>query len=153
MSKIFETNSEIIDLVDKKFNETILSELGIKIKVMSLTKSKEMVKVSGANATTLFLTKNDDLVCLYIYEKAFERLSEQDREILVEGALSNVSYDEAKDRLIIDNSRYGELVRMRKKYPEYVDIIEESQLIIEGISIEEKEFKEAEKEAKKNKVR
>jgi hypothetical protein len=153
MSKIFETNSEIIDLVDKKFNETILSELGIKIKVMSLTKSKEMVKVSGANATTLFLTKNDDLVCLYIYEKAFERLSEQDREILVEGALSNVSYYEAKDRIIIDNSRYGELVRMRKKYPEYIDIIEESQLVIEGISIEEKEFKEAEKEAKKNKIR
>jgi hypothetical protein len=153
MSKIFETNSEIIDLVDKKFNETILSELGIKIKVMSLTKSKEMVKVSGANATTLFLTKNDDLVCLYIYEKAFERLSEQDREILIEGALSNVSYDEAKDRIIIDNSRYGELVRMRKKYPEYIDIIEESQLDIEGISIEEKEVKEAEKEAKKNKVR
>ena len=112
MSKIFETDSEIVELVERKFAETVLSGIGIKLKVMSLTKAKEITKVSVANATTLFLTKNDDLICLYIYEQAFERLPRAHQVALIEGALSNVSYDTEKDKLLVDSSRYGEMLRM-----------------------------------------
>ena len=151
MSKIFETDSEIVDLVERKFAETDLSGIGVKLKVMSLTKAKEIIKVSGANATTLFLTKNDDLICLYIYEQAFERLPRDYQVALIEGALSNVSYDTEKDKLIVDTSRYGEMIRMRKKLPNYIDILETGQLVIEQIAEDEKERKEAEKEEKRAK--
>ena len=51
----------------------------------------------------------------------------------------------------MDSSRYGEMLRMRRKLPNYIDILEEGQLVIEQIADEEKERKEAEKEEKKAK--
>ena len=53
--------------------------------------------------------------------------------------------------MLVDSSRYGEMLRMRRKLPNYIDILEEGQLVIEQIADEEKERKEAEKEEKKAK--
>ena len=148
MAKIFQTSDDIVDLADEIFSTTGLPQLGINLKVMSLTKSKDVLKVSKANATTEFLTKNSDMVTLYVYEEAFDRLNDEQKRKLMEGVLSNVSYDTEKEKLNIDNSRYGEAIRMRRKYQDYGDIIETSVLVIEEIQEEEKQRKEEEKERK-----
>lgn len=83
-----------------------------------------------------------------MYEEAFDRLNDEQKRKLMEGVLSNVSYDTEKEKLNIDNSRYGEAIRMRRKYSDYGDIIETSVLVIEEIQEEEKQRKEEEKERK-----
>lgn len=151
MAKIFETSGDIVEMAENTFNETGLPQIGIRLKVMSLTKANTIVKACKASATTEFLTHGDGTVHLFIYETAFDRLSDDMKKKLLEGALSNVSYDDEKDKLNVDNSQYGELIRMRRKYPDYPDIIENSVLLIEQIAEEDKERKAAEKEIKKNK--
>lgn len=148
MAKIFKTDDDIVELAEELFDETSLPQMGINLKVMSVTKAKDVIKVSKANATTEFLTNSEDIVTLYIYEDAFDRLSEEYQKVLMEGALSNISYDSEKEKLNIDNSRYGETLRMRRKYDNYIDIIETSVLVIDEIQEEERQRKEEEKERK-----
>lgn len=148
MAKIFQTSDDIVELAEDVFDSTGLPQVGINLKVMSVTKSKDVLKVTKANATTEFLTNKKDMVTLYVYEEAFDRLTDEQKNKLMEGVLSNISYDSEKDKLNIDNSRYGEAIRMRRKYPNYVDIIETSIMVIEEIQDEEAQKKEEERERK-----
>lgn len=141
MAKIFETSEEIVKLAHEKFEETGLSQLGINLKVMSLTKSKDMLKVCRASATTEFLTKKSDVITLFVYESAFEYMTDEDKAKLMEGALSNISYDMNKEKLNVDNTKYGEFIRMRRKYKEYGDIIEAAQFAMEQAEEAAKEEK------------
>lgn len=141
MAKIFETSEEIVKLAHEKFEETGLSQLGINLKVMSLTKSKDMLKVCRASATTEFLTKKSDVITLFVYESAFEYMTDDDKAKLMEGALSNISYDMNKEKLNVDNTKYGEFIRMRRKYKEYGDIIEAAQFAMEQAEEAAKEEK------------
>jgi hypothetical protein len=147
--KIFETAADIAELAQDKFEDTGLAQMGIDLKVLSVTKAKSILKVQRANATTHFLTKKD--VVLTVYEEAFDRLSDEHKNILMEGVISNISYDTEKDRLNVDTDFSREIFRMRRKYPNYVDIAEESYIVIEQIEDEEKRRKEEERLAKKEK--
>lgn len=152
MAKIFETSADIVELAQDKFEETGLAQMGINLKVLSTTKSKTVLKASRANATTQHLTGKD--VILVVYEEAFDRLTDEFKSKLMEGAISNISYDSEKDRLNVDGDFAKELFRMRRKYENYVDIAETSYLVVEEIEEEEKRRKEEEREikrAKKNK--
>ena len=148
MAKIFETSQDIVDLAYDKFNETGLIHMGINLKIMSVTSSKDVLKVSRANATTEFLTKSEDIVTLYVYEDVFDRLTDEYKVILMEGALSNISYDSEKEKLNVNGDKVQEILAMRRKYPNYLDIIEACYLIIEQLKEEEKARKEEEKERK-----
>ena len=141
--KIFETSKDIIELAEKKFWETSLAQLGVNLKILSVTKSKNVLKISRASAITQALTKKD--VILTVYEEAFDRLSDEFKEKLIEGAISNIAYDTEKDKLSVESDIAKELFRMRKKYQNYVDIVETSYLVIEQIEEEEKQRKEEEK--------
>ena len=123
MAKIFETDKSIVDLAETVYSETGLDKMGFSLKVMSVTKSKDLLKISKANATTEFIVNDTDIITLYVYEDAFDRLSDDYMIVLMEGVLSNVYYDTEKEKLIIDNTRYGEFIRMRRKYPTYGDIM------------------------------
>jgi hypothetical protein len=149
MSKIFETSNDLVELGQLKFNETGLNDVGIRLKVLSLTKSNVAAKVTKANATTNFISHGQIDVVLYLYEELLDRLDYDMKDRLIEGALSNLSYDGEKDKLNIDNSPFGEVIRMSKKYPDYVSDLETAQLTIEQLQEEIKERKAAEKEAKK----
>ena len=149
MSKIFETSEDLANLGQSKFIETGLSDVGIRLKVLSLTKSNVAAKVQKANATTNFISHGQIDLVLYLYEDVLDRLDEDTRGRLIEGALSNAYYDSEKDKLNIDNSPFGEVIRMSKKYPNYIQDLETVQLTIEQIVEEEKERKAAEREAKK----
>jgi hypothetical protein len=67
----------------------------------------------------------------------------------MEGAISNISYDTDKDKLNVESDFAKEILRMRRKYQNYVDVAEESYIVIETIEEEEKQRKEAERLAKK----
>lgn len=143
MAKFFETSEDIKNLALSKFNETGLPQMGIELKLMSVTKGKNVVKASKAGATVHYLTKKD--VFLVIYEEAFDRLSDEYKDKLMEGALSNISYDTEKDKLNVEMDVAKEMFRMRKKYTDYVDAMETSYILINEIEEEEKQRKEDEK--------
>lgn len=150
MAKIFETSEEIVEKVEKQFSDCGLEQYGLTLKIMSLTKAKEVVKASKASATTEFLTKKDGIIQIQVYEVAFDRMDEECQQQLIEMALSNVSYDSEKDKINIETNPYISIFNMRKKYGnEFIDKLELSQIIINEIETEEKERKEAEKLAKK----
>lgn len=144
--KIFKTSDDVLSLALDKFAETDLDKIGINLKVLSTSKAKTILKVSRANAILNNLTNND--VILVIYEEAFDRLSDEYKEKLMEGVLSNISYDSEKDKLLVENDIAKEMFRMRKKYPNYVDIMETSYAVISEIEDEEKQRKEEEKATK-----
>ena len=146
MAKFFETSQDIAELVQSKWENTGLAQMGIELKLISVTKAKNILKASKAGATINYLTKKDAF--LIIYEEAFDRLSDEYKERIIEGALSNISYDTDKDKLNVETDIAKELFRMRRKYENYVDIMEASYLVINQIEEEEKERKEAEKAQK-----
>ena len=147
--KLFETSKDIADLAQEKWENTGLAQMGIELKVISTPKAKSILKVQRANATTNYLTKKD--VILIIFEEAFDRLTEEHKNLLMEGAISNISYDADKDKLNVESDFAREIFRMRRKYQNYVDVAEESYIVIETIEEEEKQRKEAERLAKKEK--
>ena len=149
MSKIFETAADIAELAQDKFEETGLPQMGINLKVISTPKAKQVLKVQRANATTHFLTKKD--VILTVYEEAFDRLTDEHKSLLMEGAISSISYDSEKDRLNVDGDFAKEIFRMRRKYENYVDVAEQTYIIIETIEDEERRKKEEERLAKREK--
>lgn len=149
MAKLFETSKDIADLAQEKWENTGLAQMGIELKVISTPKAKSILKVQRANATTNYLTKKD--VILIIFEEAFDRLTEEHKNLLMEGAISNISYDTDKDKLNVDSDFAREIFRMRRKYQNYVDVAEESYIVIETIEEEEKQRKEAERLSKKEK--
>jgi hypothetical protein len=147
--KLFETSKDIADLAQEKWENTGLAQMGIELKVISTPKAKSILKVQRANATTNYLTKKD--VILIVFEEAFDRLTEEHKNLLMEGAISNISYDTDKDKLNVESDFAREIFRMRRKYQNYVDVAEESYIVIETIEEEEKQRKEAERLAKKEK--
>lgn len=143
MGKFFKTNEDVAEMVQDKFEDTNLAQIGINLKVISTTKSKTVLKASRASAETHFLTNKD--VIFTVYEDAFDRLSDEYKEKLLEGAMSNISYDSEKDKINVDGDIAREMFRMRKKYDNYVDIMEASYIVIEQIEEEERQRKEEEK--------
>lgn len=152
MAKIFKTSDDVAEFIESKFDETNLTNYGITLNVMSVTKAKDLLKLQKASATTEFLTKgNGSNVHVYVYEALFDRLPDLDKNLLVEMALSNISYDSEKDKITIDTNPFNQIIRMRKKHGDIIlDKIETCQLLIEAMEEEEKEQKAAEKEARKS---
>ena len=143
MAKIFETAADIAEMAQDKFEDTGLAQMGVDLKVLSVTKAKSILKVSRASAITHALTNKD--IILTVYEEAFDRLSDEFKNKLMEGVLSNVSYDTEKDKLNVEGDTAKEMFRMRRKYENYVDMVETAYIVIETIEDEERRRKEEEK--------
>ena len=145
MAKIFETSKDFLELAQSKFEDAGLMHT-VSLRVLSTKKAKNVLKVSRANAILNGVTRDD--VVLIIYEEALDRLSDEFKEKLMEGVFSNVSYDSEKDKVIVENDIAKEIFRMRRKYNNYVDILESSYVAMEQIEEEEKQRKEEEKARK-----
>lgn len=149
MSKFFDSSDYVKEMAQAFFEKSGLAQMGLDLEVISITKASSVISVQKASALTEFRTKKQDTIHMIVFEQAFERLSQEQQQELVEGAISNISYDTEKDKINIDKSQYGEVLRMRQKFTNYVDVIEIAQASIEQIAEEEKQRKQAEREAKK----
>ena len=153
MAKFFDTNEELVKLVNKKYEETGLKGYNLILKVMSTNKSKDIAKVTRAGAITEFLTKRDNIFTIILVESVLERLSEEEQSMMIEMALSNISYNSEKDKIELDGSPFNQIFRMRRKYGDkFVNTLETCYLIAEQIEEEEKQRKADEREAKKAKA-
>lgn len=159
MAKLFKTSDDIYEFITNEWDSTSTSRIGVILKVLSTPKSKQILKLSKASATTEYLIGEQDVITLIVYEEAFDRLSELQKTLLVKGVFSLVSYDDEKERIIIDNRPYADLFNMRHAKDmngnefgdEYDNALETAALVVSQIDDEERERKEQEKAEKAEK--
>ena len=156
MAKLFKTSDDIYEFITNEWNNTENSKIGVRLKVISTQKAKQILKLSKASATTEYLIREQDVLTLVVYEEAWDRLSEMNKILLLKGIFSVVSYDTEKERLIIDNRPYADLFNMRHTKDangnEYLDqydkALETCSLLLQQIEDEQKQAKEEEKARK-----
>ena len=156
MAKLFKTSDDIYELITNEWSNTESSKIGVRLKVISTQKAKQILKLSKASATTEYLIREQDVLTLVVYEEAWDRLSEMNKILLLKGIFSVVSYDTEKERLIIDNRPYADLFNMRHTKDangnEYLDkydnALETCALLLQQIEDEQKQAKEEEKARK-----
>lgn len=152
MSKFFESSEYVAEMATNEFANASLEAYGLNLKVISTTKAKDVLAVAKASATTEFLTKEESIITLICYEQAFEMLDEETQKILLEGAISSISYDSEKDKINIDKSEASMLHRMRHKYGnDVLDKFEAGTLAIQQIAEQEAEEKERKRQEKMEK--
>ena len=153
MAKLFKTSDDIYEFITNEWSNTENSKIGVRLKVISTQKAKQILKLSKASATTEYLIREQDVLTLVVYEEAWDRLSEMNKILLLKGIFSVVSYDTEKERLIIDNRPYADLFNMRHTKDangnEYLDLydnaLETCALLLQQIEDEQKQAKEEEK--------
>lgn len=153
MAKLFKTSDDIYEFITNEWSNTDNSKIGVRLKVISTQKAKQILKLSKASATTEYLIREQDVLTLVVYEEAWDRLSEMNKILLLKGIFSVVSYDTEKERLIIDNRPYADLFNMRHTKDangnEYLDkydnALETCALLLQQIEDEQKQAKEEEK--------
>ena len=156
MAKLFKTSDDIYEFITNEWSNTENSKIGVRLKIISTQKAKQILKLSKASATTEYLIREQDVLTLVVYEEAWDRLSEMNKILLLKGIFSVVSYDTEKERLIIDNRPYADLFNMRHTKDangnEYLDkydnALETCALLLQQIEDEQKQAKEEEKARK-----
>ena len=156
MATLFKTSDDIYEFITNEWSNTESSKIGVRLKVISTQKAKQILKLSKASATTEYLIREQDVLTLVVYEEAWDRLSEMNKILLLKGIFSVVSYDTEKERLIIDNRPYADLFNMRHTKDangnEYLDkydnALETCALLLQQIEDEQKQAKEEEKARK-----
>ena len=140
---------ETRDLVDRILGETGLSNF-MNAEVMSISKQKQAVSVKRATATTEWVAKKPDSICVYVYEEAFDRLDDEAKELIVRDALNTVSYDSEKDKIVITPPQIMVTLGGRQAYGDkLINAIETSVHVMAEIEEEKKEAKKAKKKGEK----
>lgn len=162
MAKLFKTSDDVYEFITNEWEQTDTSKIGVRLKVISTSKARQILKLSKVSATTEYLIREQDVITLVVYEDAWDKLSDVDKILLLRGLFSVVSYDTEKERIVIDNRPYADLFNMRHskdaKGNEYLDkydnTLETCSLLLQQIEEQEKEEKmrkAEEKRAKKHK--
>lgn len=157
MAKLFKTSDDVYEYINEAWLATALGgQLGIKLKIISTTKQKQLLKLSKASKTTEYLIRENDVLTLVVFEGLWDRLNELTKQLLLQGVFSLIEYDSTKDKLSINNQPYTDLFRMRHSTDangnEYLDkydnALEAVSLAIQQMEEEEREKKEEEKARK-----
>lgn len=150
MAKFSQASEDIVKIVDE-----VTAELGLDsfldFETLCVPKAKDVVSVSKASSVVEYLSKRDDLILVFVYEKAFDLVEEKDKYMWVRLALEQISYDTEKDKVIIGCPTINVPVGC---YEKYKNVAVESALLAQYTisQIKDKEAEEkAQKAAKKNK--
>ncbi len=149
MAKFFEISEENQEIFDDIWQESGMFNY-IDLKLLGVPKAKEVIKVQKTNPQAEYLGKCPDSIVVTVYEEAFDRLDEKQKRLIAEDALSSVSYDDEKDKIVVGCPQIVVTVGGRAKYgDELINAAETAVLMIQTIAEEEAEKKAAERESKK----
>lgn len=148
LGKISEETNELI--------ENIIAENGldnyVTVKTYAVKKSKELIKIKKAGPIEGELTKDEQTVFIIVYEEAFDRMTDDAKEILMRDALNNILFNTENGKVSIGAPHITVTTWGRQKYgDDLLNAAEAAVLAMEQIAEEEKERKQAEKESKKSK--
>lgn len=123
----------------------------VTIKGIHNPKQKFPVIVSKANATSEYLTKEENMVCVYVNETVMDGLDSMQKRIIMEDALSTIYYDTEKDKISINKPEIMVTLWGHKKYgDDIINALESAYLYNQSLIEKEKEEKDNNKKNKKN---
>lgn len=150
MAKFGKVTEETQELVDKISNETGLIQF-IDIEAVSVPKSKKVIDIKRCPPLGEHVAGKSEVVCVIVYEKAFERLSEEQQELLMREAFNMVHYDAEKDKIVIGCPQIVVSCSGHAKWGDaIINASETAVLAIQQIIDEEKEEKERAKSKRKS---
>lgn len=147
---------ELDEALEKKVKELAsaagLREQGITIEPIALNSKKSYGEVIKANELVTLFTGDSDMVCVAINERLFLELDDQSQTVLIESLLSQIWYDDEKDKIVITKPELNVGLGMYHKYKEIaVQKLELAYYTLQQLEEKKKAEKEAKKAAKKNK--
>lgn len=129
-----------------------LREMGITVEPICLNSKKSYGEVIKANELVTLFTGDADMVCIAINEELFLNLDDQSQTVLIESLLSQVSYDDEKEKIVITKPELNVGLGMYHKYKEVaVQKLELAYYTLQQIEERKKEEKEAKKAAREAK--
>lgn len=155
---------DLDERLEKKVKDMAASfgfrELGINVEAIRLKKSKTYGEVVKGNDLVTLFTNDPYLVCVALYEDLFidnktgeNRVDEETQNYWIESLLSQISYDNEKDKIVLTKPELNVSIGMYHKYKN-VSIQKEELAILTiqqmaELKKKEKEEKKAAREAKK----
>jgi len=155
---------DLDERLEKKVKDLAASigfqQMGITIEAVRLKKSKTYGEVVKGNDLVTLFTNDPDLVCVALYEDLFidnktgeNRVDEETQNYWIEALLSQISYDNEKDKVVITKPDINISSGMYHKYKNVAVQKEELAILtlqqMADQKKKEKEEKKAEREAKK----
>ena len=151
MAKLFPMSEDHQDLIAEVFKSDapILATYGLNFKYLGTTKQNKIVTVKKGNPLTEYLTDEEQLIIITLYEAAFERLTPEYQKLVIANALNSIEFDDEKAKVTIkgDGSSIVEGVYLKYKEPSVLAIFNGDHAIRQIIE-EEKAQKAAEAEAR-----
>ena len=151
MANFFEISEENQQIFDDVWQESGMFNY-VDLKIVGTPKAKEVIKVQKTNPYAGYWGKCTGSISVTVYEEVFDRLDDKNKKLLVEDALSLVSYDSEKDKINVGAPQIVITVGGRMKYgEELINAAEIAVTMIQEIEEEKKAQREAEKATKKSK--
>lgn len=149
--KFAEVSEDVRTILDEVVRETTLERF-INFYYYAVPKQKCVIKVSKLNLLGEVVSKKPSVVVFIVYEEVFEKLDPKQQKMLVEDAVSQILFDDEKDKITIEAPTVSMTLGCWRKYgEELANAYEASVLIAQQIEEQKKEAKAAEAEAKKTK--
>lgn len=151
MSKFCSLTEENAELIRKIAEDTGMYQF-MHIEGIGVPKAKDLITVKRETTVTEYKTKKPDTVNVFIYERAFDMLDDDNKEILLRDAFNNINYDSEKDKILIGAPRITVTIDGRAKWGnKLINAAESGVLIMQKIEQDEKEKRQQELEEKRNK--
>lgn len=135
--------------VKEMANSKGLNACGITVEAVRIKKCKTYGEVLKGNALVTLFTNDPNLVCVALYEELFDRVDEQTQDYWIESLLTQISYDDEKDKVVLTKPEINMSHGMYLKYgPVAAQKEELAFLTIQQIGDEKQREKEEKKAAK-----
>ena len=145
MAKYVEVSEETTKLVNTIANQTGLDKV-LKIRVAGVPSSKKLIEIKMCPSLGEFVADVTDVLCVIVYEQAFERLTTAQQEMLMRDAFNTVYYDSEKDKVVIGCPQIVVSLDGRAKWgDELINAAETSLHVMQEIIEEKAEEKERQK--------
>lgn len=153
MGKLIYVSDDLEKRAKSIINEMGLKSQGIDVAILGMNKSKTIGKVKKASEETEILANPaaaDNMIILYLYERAFDKWDDPTKDFMIRMLLEGVSYDSDKCKVVISKDAILEIpMGLYQKYgDEVVKKQELGLLTIQQIKDEDKDKKENSKKKK-----
>jgi hypothetical protein len=156
MGKYARDLSEGLERKVKSMAQSIgLTDMGVNVDAIRLKKTKNSIgEVVQGNDLAKLYSGEENLVVIALYEEAFLCVDDQTQNLWIEGLLSQISYDDEKDKVIITKPEIQMSLGMYRKYGNIASQKYELALMtVQQIAEKTKQEKELLKKSKKKQER
>ena len=156
MGKYARDLSEGLERKVKTMAQSIgLTDMGVNVDAIRLKKTKNSIgEVVQGNDLAKLYSGEENLVVIALYEEAFLCVDDQTQNLWIEGLLSQISYDDEKDKVIITKPEIQMSLGMYRKYGNIASQKYELALMtVQQIAEKTKQEKELLKKSKKKQER